>query len=162
MAGVESVFLTSLSGVTRKGGRLHLARPDEDEPVAVTVRYLRPLTSRREIVFLDEKQRAVASVRDIDALGGAEREMVEEELRARYHMAVILRVDEVDIRLGTRYWRVQTDRGPRWFALREPGKNVVWLGDAHLVLRDTAGNRFEIPDLGELDVRSGRLVRRSI
>ena len=51
-----------------------------------------------------------------------------------------------------------TDRGSRWFALREPGKNVLWITPTRLVLRDTAGNRFEIPDLTALDPRSRRRV----
>ena len=65
-------------------------------------------------------------------------------------------------RFGTRYWKVETDRGPRWFALREPGKNVTWISATRVVLRDTAGNRFEIPDLEALDGRSRRWVARSL
>lgn len=162
MEGVDGVFETRLTGLSSQDGRLHLARPDAEEPIVVTVRYLRPLTSRSEIVFLDEKQQEVVTVRDLDAMTGADRQLVAEALRERYHLAIIARVEDVDIRMGTRYWRVETNRGRGWFALREPGKNVTWLGDNHLVLRDTAGNRFEIPDLAALDSRSRRLVRRSI
>jgi hypothetical protein len=162
MERVDGVFETHLTGITRKDGRLHLARPDAEEPIVVTVRYLRPLTSRSEIVFLDEKQQEVVTVRDLNAMTGAEQELVAEALRERYHLTVIARVEDIDIRMGTRYWRVETNRGDRWFALREPGKNVTWLGENHLVLRDTAGNRFEIPDLAALDARRRRLVRRSI
>ena len=88
--------------------------------------------------------------------------LVETALGERYHLAAIVRVHEVDVRFGTRYWRVETDRGPRWFALREPGKNVAWLSDTHLVLRDTAGNRYEIGDVDALDRGSRRWVMRSL
>jgi hypothetical protein len=162
MEGVDDVFETHLTGISRKGGRLYLARPDAEEPIVVSARYLRPLTSRSEIVFLDEKRQEMVTVRDLDALTGAERQLVEKALRERYHLSIITRVEDVDIRMGTRYWRVETDRGRRWFAVREPGKNVAWLGDNQLVLRDPAGNRFEIPDLAALDPRSRRLVRRSL
>ena len=162
MARVETAFQSSLEGLSRKDGKLQLARPDEEAPVAVTARYLRPLTGRSEIAFLDEKLRVVATITGIDALSGKERALVEEALRERYYLSTILRVEDIDIRLGTRFWRVETDRGPREFALREPGKNVTWLSGDHLVLRDTAGNRFEIPDLASLDGRSQRKVGRSI
>jgi hypothetical protein len=74
----------------------------------------------------------------------------------------VSRVKRIDVQFGTRYWEVDTDRGPRWFALREPGKNVVWLSDDRLVLRDTAGNRYEIADLSALDARSRRAIRLSL
>lgn len=162
MDGVDGPFETRLEGLFRKDGRLWLRRAGQDEPVAVTARYLRPLTARAEVVFLDGKQREVVTVTGVEALAGEERALLEAELRARYHLSVIRRVKRIDVRFGTRYWEVETDRGPRWFALREPGKNVTWLDDAHLVLRDTVGNRFEIPHLGALDPASRRWVGMSL
>lgn len=153
--------MAGIDGLTRRDGRLWLERGD-GEPVAVTARYLRPLTSRTEIVFLDEKGREVATVLGLEGLDGDARALVEEALRERYCMATILRVRSIDVRFGTRYWEVDTDRGPRWFALREPGKNVTWLDEGHLVLRDTVGNRFEIPDVGALDRSSQRWIGLSL
>jgi hypothetical protein len=92
----------------------------------------------------------------IDVLTGEQRSMVEEALRERYHLLTITRAHVVDVGFGTRYWRVDTDRGPRWFTLREPGKNVSWITDRHLVLRENAGNRYQIPDVGALDERCPR------
>lgn len=169
MAGVEghasttdAGFVTRVSGLSRRDGKLWLQTADRDEPVAVTVRYLRPLTARAEIVFLDESQREVLTASGIDAVEGRVRTLVEHALRERYHLTEITRVVRIDVQFGTRYWEVETTRGPRWFALREPGKNVLWLGEGHLVLRDTAGNRYEIPDLSVLDARSRRAVRLSL
>ena len=154
--------MAGIDGLTRRDGRLWLQRGEGGEAVAVTARYLRPLSSRTEIVFLDEKMREVVTVHGLDALDGEARTLVEEALRERYLMATILRVRSIDVRFGTRYWDVETDRGPRWFALREPGKNVTWLDEGHLVMRDTVGNRFEIPDVGALDRASQRWIARSL
>jgi hypothetical protein len=162
MAGVDGAFEERAAGIARRDGKLCLDVAGRDEPVPVTVHYLRPLTTRTEIVFLDDKRSEVLSVSGLDAFQGAERELVADALRERYCLATIERVHDIDVRFGTRYWRVATDRGPRWFALREPGKNVVWLDADHVVLRDTAGNRFEIRNLGALDRRSRLLVRRSL
>jgi len=154
-------FAESLSGLVRRNGRLVLERPGK-EPVDVTVRYLRPLTARTELVLLDGHGREVASVTGEDAFPEQEREIVREALRQRYHLPVIQRVQRVEVRFGTRYWWVDTDRGPRWFALREPGKNVTWLSTSHVVLRDTAGNRYEVPDVAALDAGSQRRIMMSL
>jgi hypothetical protein len=149
-------------GLVARNGRLYAKRSDSDEEVAVSVRYLRPLTSRAEIVLLDEKGHEVATVFDVDALPAEQRAPLDAALKDRYHLVSIAKVNTVDVLFGTRYWSVETDRGPRWFALREPGKNVTWLGERHLVLRDTAGNRYEIPDTAALDNRSQRWIMGSL
>lgn len=161
MEGMNPGFADGLPGLAVREGRLFVER-DGEEPLEVTVRYLRPLTARTEVVFLDTKGREVASLLGLDGLPAAERPLVEAALRERYVLPVIQRVDAIDARFGTRYWWVTTDRGARWFALREPGKNVTWVSASHLVLRDTAGNRYEIPDLGTLDRRSRRRIGLSL
>lgn len=162
MARVDGAFAPSVDGVTERGGRLYVKRPGTEEEVAVSVRYLRPLTSRTEIVFLDEKGREVATLASVEALTPEQRTLVEPMLRERYHLLTISRVREVDVRFGTRYWRVDTDQGPRWFTLREPGKNVTWLTEQRLVLRDSVGNRYEIPDVSALDAASRSRVLSSL
>jgi hypothetical protein len=148
--------------LTARNGRLYAKRPDSDEEVVVSPRYLRPLTSRTEIVLLDDKGHEVATVLDLDTLTPEQRRLLDEALEDRYHLVTISKVNDVNVLFGTRYWSVETDRGPRWFALREPGKNVTLLGERHLVLRDTAGNRYEIPDTAALDLRSQRWIAGSL
>ena len=162
MDGMSTPFATRVEAVSPRNGRLWLRPPGGGDEVAVTVRYLRPLTARTEIVFLDVQQREVVTAAGVEALSGEERLLVERALAERYHLVTIRQVRRVDVRFGTRYWDVETDRGPRSFALREPGKNVAWLDDHHLVLRDTAGNRYEIPDLTILDGASRRWVGLSL
>jgi hypothetical protein len=152
--------MARIDGLVSRSGRL-FAQSDRGE-VAVTARYLRPLTSRTEFVLLDDKGREVATVMEPDALSPEQRAMIDAALRQRYHLVTISKVLHVDVLFGTRYWSVETDRGPRQLALREPGKNVTWLGERHLVLRDTAGNRYEIPDTDALDARSRRWIAGSL
>lgn len=152
----------ALPGLVARGGRLWARSPTDGEDVAITVRYLRPLTSRTEVVLLDDKSREVATVMEPERLPAEQRRLIAEAIEERYHLARITRVVAVDVLFGTRYWSVETDRGPRWFALREPGKNVTWLGERQLVLRDTAGNRYEIVDVDLLDARSRRRILGSL
>jgi hypothetical protein len=55
---------------------------------------------------------------------------------------------------GHRYLKVQTNRGFRYFNLKEPGKNVTHVTDDHLVIRDSMGNRYEIQSVKALDAES--------
>ena len=161
-SGMDAPFADRVAGLSRRDGRLWLDAPGHDEPVAITVRWLRPLTARREIVFLDAENKEILTATGVEAVEGEGRALVEEALRERYYLTRITRVKRIDVQFGTRYWEVETERGPRWFALREPGKNVLWLGSDHLIVRDTAGNRFEVPDLTALDRHSRRWVRLSL
>jgi hypothetical protein len=161
MARVDA-FADRVEGLCKRDGRLYMKRPGTADDVAVTVRYLRPLTAPVEIVFLDEKSREVATLESVDVLTGEQRGIVEEALRERYHLLKIVKVHGVDVRFGMRYWRVDTDRGYRWFTLREPGKNVSWITERHLVLRDSAGNRYEISDIDALDAPSRASVLSSL
>jgi hypothetical protein len=149
-------------GLAARNGRLHAKRPGSEEEVAVTVRYLRPLTARTEIVLLDDKGREIATLMCPEEIPIEQRRLLEGALKDRYHLVAITKVNDVEVLFGTRYWSVETDRGPRSFALREPGKNVTWLHERRLVLRDTAGNRYEIADTAALDATSRRLIFASL
>lgn len=158
-----SIAPTAPGILTAQGGQLFLEREGDEQPIAVSVRYLRPLSDPTALVFLDEKGKEVATVEGSHVFrDDAQRTVVETALADRYVMPRIERILSIDLEFGTRYWVVDTDRGPRQFALREPGKNVQWLTDTSLVLRDVAGNRFEIPDTRELDPAGLRLLRRMI
>jgi hypothetical protein len=159
---VARVDAAGIDGLVSRNGRLFARSPQRGDEVAVTVRYLRPLTSRTEIVLLDGKGLEVVTLMTMDGLPAEQRRVLEEALKERYHLVTITRVLDVDVLFGTRYWRVETDRGSTRFALREPGKNVTWLGQRHLVLRDTAGNRYEVPDTDALDARSRRWISGSL
>ena len=68
---------------------------------------------------------------------------------------------DTDLHLGTRYWSVETDRGPRRFAMREPRKNLHWLDPRErCLIRDTMGNRYEIERLSDLDDASRSAVEK--
>jgi len=158
----DPAFADVVPGLLEREGRLLLPPTGGGEAIPVTVRWLRPLTDRSGIVFLDAKGREVLTARSLDAIAPGVRPAVERELRERYVLPTIERVRRIQVRFGTRYWEVDTDRGPRWFALKEPGKNVTWLSERRLVLRDTAGNRYEITDLDALDPASRRAVRSTL
>ena len=124
--------------------------------IVVRVVWARPLTARGvELSIIDDKKREHAFIPTLAALDPEARAVAERALTDSYLIARITRVMHTDIHLGTRYWEVETDRGPRRFAMREPRKNVNWIEPrSRCLIRDTMGNRYEIEKLSALDQES--------
>lgn len=97
-------------------------------------------------------------VEDVKALDEAMRDIVAEELDRRYLTSTVLTVTSVRNEFGTSYWDVETNRGEREFVVQNASENAQWLGEHRLLLIDVDGNRFEIPDLRDLDKKSLNFV----
>lgn len=145
----------------RKGDQVLLSLGDADEEMPVRIVWARPVSGRGgEVCFLDDKKREVLMLQGLDGLDGESREIAEAELERRYLIPKITRVVRTAAHFGSRYWDVETDRGRRRFAMKDPTKNAVWLTDDHLILRDTLGNRYEIPTFSGLDAASRAQVTK--
>jgi hypothetical protein len=147
----------------RLGDQVLLRLAGSDREVAVRIVWARPVSGRGQAVcFLDEKKHEVLMLDSLDALDAQSRGVAEAELEKRYLIPKITRVVRTAAHFGSRYWDVETDRGRRRFAMRDPTKNAIWISDDHLVLRDTLGNRYEIPSFSGLDVASRSHVAKVI
>ena len=124
--------------------------------------YARPLTKRgREISILDADGKSeIYWLDSLDTLDPTSRAVAEEALHDRYRISIISEVTASHVNHGHRYLRVNTNRGERYFNLREPGKNVTRLSDDHLVIRDSMGNRYEIPSVSALNETSQEHLER--
>jgi hypothetical protein len=146
---------------TKKGVKLEeregkvLALLDGAEPVPARVVYSRPMTgSGRDVVVLNEKGEALAFVAELGHIDEASRRVAERALEQRYFLPRIVRVISAEVAFGQRTLRVETDKGTRAFALKNVNRNVMWHGEDRLIIRDTAGNRYEIQSLQSLDAAS--------
>jgi len=106
------------------------------------------------ICLLDAKDEEVCMIEDLKVLDEEMRAIVAEELDRRYLTSTVLTVTSVRNEFGTSYWDVETNRGEREFVVQNASENAQWLGEHRLLLIDVDGNRFEIPDLRELDKKS--------
>ena len=57
-------------------------------------------------------------------------------------------------------WRVVTDRGPTAFMIEDADNDVRRLGPNRILLVDTHGIRYLIPDVRQLDGASRRILDR--
>jgi len=126
------------------------------EGVEVNLVYPRPISQRTGEVSIiaAETKKEVDWLNNLDELDPISREVAEAALYDRYRIAIIQSVSHSHVNHGHRYLKVETDRGSRYFNLKEPGKNVTNLTPDHLIIRDSMGNRYEVPSLKALDEES--------
>ena len=110
------------------------------------------------LALLDGKGEEITLLPDPKVLPPDSWEAVQEELRRRYLTATVTAVLSARVEFGATYWQVITDRGDRDFVTQSLQENAMWLSDTHLLLLDVDANRFEIPDVSAMDVRSQAFI----
>jgi hypothetical protein len=70
----------------------------------------------------------------------------------------VFTADEVKERYGFSYWKVQTDEGEVTFTLHDTFRSIVRASEFRVILMDVDGNRFDIPDVRELDRKSYKKI----
>ncbi len=139
--------------------RLRLTIADERSYWSVKPGWAAPLSRPNQyLALLDSKDQEIALIADPKTLQEKSWQAVQVELRGRYLTATIARIESARQEFGATYWLVETDRGTREFITQNLQENAQWLSDDHLLLLDVDGNRFEIPSLEKLEVRSRAII----
>ena len=126
------------------------------EDVAVKIVWVRPVSMRgKEVSLLGEKEE-FAMLKSLDELDPDSRKIAEEELARTYFMPEIRRITKTEAHFGNRYWEVETDKGSRAFAMKNPYINIKWIGTDEVLIRDVIGNMFHIASYAGLDDQSKR------
>ncbi|MGC8862313.1 MAG: DUF1854 domain-containing protein [Armatimonadota bacterium] len=123
-----------------------------------------PLTELNEFISLIDaiSGREIGTLRSIRDLDPATRQLVQAELRKRYFIPKITRIIEAKKEFGTIYWDVETDRGRRKFMMRNIRDSIHEIEPGRYLVIDIDGNRFEIPQIADLDSRSQATWERLI
>ena len=98
----------------------------------------------------------------IDHLGKADpviRQIITEELGRREFMPVVQRLVSVSTFATPSTWSVETDRGPTELILRGE-EDIRRIGSGKLLISDSHGIQYLIPDLAALDRHSRKLLDR--
>jgi len=111
------------------------------------------------ITLLDNEGREQAIVRDITKLMPESREVLETSLREYYLIPKIRRFVEANEKQKHYWiWTAETDRGIFTFEIRNYNQTVKPLYDGRVLIKDANDNRYEIPDVNQLDKRSRRMI----
>lgn len=126
-------------------------------------RRLFPLSGlRRYITLLDEDQKEVAVIRNLDTLMPDSRKAVEDCLDEYYMIPKISKFLDRTEKYGILKYRVETNLGERQFEIRNRQHDIKALFDGRILIRDADDNRYEVPDISKLDRKSSALINQDL
>ena len=169
MAEFEPVYLAAEHRTFQYDGEtLTLSTSDGAFYPRVTLRRCFPLSGVDEFITVrgrdaedPDKEVEIGIVRDASKLDPESRAAVARELRLHYFVPVIRRILEIREEFGFLHWKVETDRGPKGFTMRDSPIRAVRQVDAtRWLLIDINKTRYEIHDLESLDAPSQDLLKR--
>lgn len=143
------------SGLTTVDMELYDGRRFE----ALEPRRLFPLSGKdKYISLLDEKGVETAIIRDLSTLPPSEREIIEECLGEYYFIPRISKINSLTEKFGMITISAETDRGHVNIELKGIVHSLKLIHGTRVLIRDTNDNRYEIPDITQLDRRSVQLI----
>lgn len=149
-ARIERIDVYLVRLILRDGTVIEPLEPRRLFPITNTSMY---------ITLLDEEEREVAFVRDVEELDPLSRTALEECFREYYMIPQITRLLESEEKFGSLKWHVDTDRGEVRFRIQNRHSDIkrLW-GTNRVIIRDSNDNRYEIRDVTMLDPHSKRLL----
>lgn len=140
--------------------RVTLPGGEAIEPVHAALAF--PLRSPSHYVVLyAADRREIGIIEDPARLDPESRAALAVELNRAYCIPIITRVDSVTYDGVVAVWHVETDRGPRRFELSNR-RDARFLEGRRVLIKDSDGNRYDIPDCAALDPRSRAIVEREV
>jgi len=110
------------------------------------------------ISVLDADSKELGLIADVNELDTEAAEMLCAELDRKYYTPVIKQILSLKDKFGFSYWKVVTDEGELSFTLRDTFQSLMKVGGTRIFVNDIDGNRYEIPNIEELDRKSFRKI----
>lgn len=122
-------------------------------------RRLFPITgAQKYVTFLDSSGEEVFILRDINNLEASQFELLDRCLWEYYRIPKITRLIDRSDNNRVWLWTVDTDRGVYQFEIHDALQAVKMFYDRRILIKDSKDNRYEIPDVYQLDRRSIKLI----
>lgn len=158
MNGPVSHLTATIRLERRSDGTLLVQLPGNLEQLEVFPLRLFPLSEPQKwIALLNPEGREVALLDSLENLPAAARELLNEELSRREFVPIIRQITWVSGNSEPCSWRVRTDRGETEFVLKNED-DIRRLGARSVLVVDSHGIRYLIPDREQLDSFSQRIV----
>ena len=122
-------------------------------------RRLFPTTGlHKYITLLDQEGIEKAIIRDLSTLPPEERKTIESCLDEYYLIPKVTAIDRIVEKFGLMIIYVQTDRGSASIEIRNQLHGIKVMHGTRIMLRDNNDNRYEIPDIRQLDAHSRKIM----
>ena len=123
----------------------------------VSVRRLFPLKHEQEFLSVckenfsrNDKNEEIGIIRLLSEFEDNQAQMVKNELKRRYFIPEITRVETVSEEFGHTSWKVETNAGKREFTVEDMASNLIRLSENSVILVDVYGNRYLFADIKKL------------
>lgn len=110
------------------------------------------------ISVLTPDNEEVGMIAKVDDFDEASRTLLREELDRKYLMPTVTVIHTLKERFGFSSWKVDSSIGPLEFTLRDTYRSLLKVGDGRMIITDSDGNRYEIPDVNKLDKKSYKKI----
>jgi hypothetical protein len=142
-----------------EGSQLRLTMAEHACWMRVNIQRCFPLRRPRSHYSVrDQAQKEIGLIIDPALLDAASQQAIEQDLRRRYLITEITRVQAVRDRFGVLEWEVETSRGAVSFITRDLRDHAFRAAPNHWILADVEGRRYQISDIDALDRHSAALV----
>ncbi len=123
------------------------------------LRRMFPITGlTRYIALLDNEGNEIAVIRNIDDLLPESKKVIEACLDEYYMIPRITRFIKMSEKFKIWMWTAETDKGICTFEIRNHVTAIKPLYDGRVLIKDANDNRYEIPDINQLDKKSLRML----
>lgn len=144
------------------GGYLSLTVGDTVYHRVTPVRAL-PFYETEKYICVTEPESGeeLVMIRDLNELPEDQQKLIRDELELRYAVPIVKTILKAKNAMGFMNMEVITDRGNAAFRMRDLTKNLRYLTpelDRRVLLTDTEGNRYLIPDADALDRKSRKKI----
>lgn len=153
-------YIDAVKSVKSVGG-VKLDITDENGRVysSVEPHRLFPLSDTEDyIAIVDDDGNEQGVLRRTDELCDNDRKTLENALGEYYMIPKITKIKSITEKYGQIIFSVETDHGPCEFEIRNRQSDIKSMSQDRILIIDSSDNRYEIPDLNELDKHSRRKI----
>lgn len=123
------------------------------------LRRMFPITGlTKYIALMDSEGNEIAVIRNLEDLMPESKKVAENCLREYYMIPRITKFIKMSERFKIWMWTAETDKGICTFEIRNHLTAIKPLYDGRVLIKDANDNRYEIPDVEQLDSRSKKMI----
>ena len=125
----------------------------------VELRRMFPITGlTKYIALVDSEGEQIAVIRDLNDLMEESRAVAEKALEEYYMIPRITKFLKMSEKFKIWMWTAETDKGVYTFEIRNHITAVKPRYDGRVLIKDANDNRYEIPDVKQLDKKSLKMI----
>jgi len=114
------------------------------------------------VSICDAEGHEILCIEALASLPSDLRAILETELARSEFVPIVTRIEKVNADAVPSVWHVDTDRGASTFLLEDTDNDVRRLSSNRLMLVDTHGIRYLIPNIQSLDASSRKIIERFV